>query len=304
MITGSCLCQGVRFEIAGDAAASATPGGHLDATGPVGLVSQCHCQDCRKAQGSAFAVNAPVSRSDFRFTSGEDLLASYESSPGKHRVFCSRCGSPVYSRLDEAPEVLRIRLGLVDGDPGVRPAVHGWVSDKAPWERLPDDGQLRFATGSPDSLLPRLKIRVEAPSSPDAHELLAALDADLARDYPPEVIFGLHDEDHDIDRMVFLVARIRDEAVACGALRSLDAVTGEVKRMYVCPALRGTGISRRLLAVIETIAMGRGHRVMKLETGNLSPEALALYRSSGYREVPAWGEYAGNDYSICFEKAL
>jgi len=155
-----------------------------------------------------------------------------------------------------------------------------------------------------DSLPPRLELRVEDPGSIDARALIAALDDDLARTYPREVIFGLHDDDYDEARMVFLVARIRDRAVACGALRSLDASTGEVKRMYVVPDLRGTGISRRLLAAIETIAIGRRHGVLRLETGKLSPVSLALYRSSGYREIPPYGEYAGNDYSICFEKKL
>lgn len=288
MIQGSCLCRGVRFEI------DATPG----------LVAVCHCESCRKAQGAAFAVNAPVPRSAFRLVAGEELVASYESSAGKHRAFCSRCGSPVFSRRDDDPETLRIRLGTVDGDPGVRPAVHGWTSDKAPWERLPDDGLPRFATGSPDSRVPRLRLRVEPPSSADAQALIAALDEDLATTYPRDVIFGLHEDDHEEARMVFLVGRIGGRAVACGALRSLDETTGEVKRMYVVPDRRGLGLSRQLLVAIETIAMARRHRVLRLETGRLSPTALALYRSSGFREIPAYGEYAGNDYSVCFEKDL
>ncbi len=288
MITGTCLCRGVRFEI------EATPG-------PVAI---CHCEDCRKAQGSAFAVNAPVPRRALRFTAGEDLLASYESSPGKHRVFCSRCGSPVVSRSDDDPGTLRIRLGTIDGDPGARPAVHGWTSGKAVWERLPDDGLPRLATGSPDSRIPRLRLRAEPPSSPDARTLIAALDEDLARTYPRDVIFGLHEDDHDEARMVFLVGRAAGRPVACGALRSLDAATGEVKRMYVVPDLRGCGYSRQLLSAIEAIAISRRHRVLRLETGKSSPVALALYRSSGFREIPPWGEYAGNVYSLCFEKVL
>lgn len=288
MITGSCLCRGIRFEIHGE----------------LGSAAQCHCEDCRKAQGSAFGANAAVARSGFRFVCGEELLAGFESTPGKHRVFCSRCGSPVFSRRDDDPAMLRVRLGTLDGDPGVRPVVHGWVSDKAAWDRLPDDGLLRFATGSPDSVMPRLKLRAEELSSPDAQLLIAALDEDLALTYPPEVIFGLHEEDHDDAHMIFLVARLRDRPVACGALRSLDASMGEVKRMYVVPDQRGSGISRRMLAAIETIAVGRRHRVLRLETGKLSPVPLALYRSSGYREIPPYGEYVGNDYSICFEKKL
>jgi ribosomal protein S18 acetylase RimI-like enzyme len=288
MITGSCLCRGIRFEI----------------TGPLDLIAQCHCADCRKAQGSAFAVNTGVAARDFRFTAGEELLECFESTPGKYRCFCSKCGSPVYSRRGDAPGIVRPRLGLLDGDLGAKPTVHGWTSDKAPWERLPDDGLPRFATGEPDSLVARVRLRVEAPSSPDAAALIAALDADLATTYPPDVIFGLHEEDHHDDHMVFLVARRAGRAIGCGALRTLDAETGEVKRMYVVPDERGGGVSRILLAAIETIAIGKRFRVLRLETGKLSPAPLALYRSSGYREIPLYGEYAGNDYSICFEKKL
>lgn len=288
MITGSCLCRGIRFEI------DATPG----------LVSVCHCEDCRKAQGSAFAVNAPVPRASLRFTAGEDLLASFESTPGKHRAFCSRCGSPVFSRRDDDPDTVRIRLGTIDGDPGVRPAVHGWTSDKAAWERLPEDGLPRFATGSPDSRVARLRLRVEPPSSPDARRLIAALDEDLAQTYPRDVIFGLHEDDHDETRMLFFVGRLGGRAVACGALRSLDADVGEVKRMYVLPQWRGAGLSRQVLSAIETAAVIRRHRLLRLETGRLSPAPLALYRSCSFKEIPPWGEYAGNEYSICFEKEL
>lgn len=287
-VTGSCLCGGVRYEV----------------RGPFGQAGYCHCVQCRKAGGTAFGSNAPVARGDVAFKAGEDLLTSFESSPGKHRVFCSRCGSPVYSRRDADPGLLRLRLGTLEEDPGLRPAAHAWTGEKAPWHRLPDDGLPRLVRGAPDSRQPRIRLRAEAPSSPEARTLIAALDADLAQSYPPEVIFGLHDDDHDPARMVFLVARRGDRAVACGALRSLAADLGEVKRMYVVPQERGEGLSRLLLAAIEAIAIGRGHDRLRLETGNRSPASLSLYRSSGFREIPAYGEYAGNAYSVCFEKEL
>jgi len=288
MIKGSCLCRSVRYEV----------------SAALGMVSMCHCESCRKASGTAFATNAPVATADFRLVAGEELLSSYESSAGKHRVFCSRCGSPIMSRRDDDPQVVRLRLGTIDGDPDVRPAVHGWTGDKAAWERLPHDGLPRFATGAPESREPRVKIRVEAPGSADATVLLAALDEFLAEHYPPDAIFGLHEDDHDPAHMVFLVARMNDAPVACGAIRSLDAATAEVKRMYVMPQHRGAGIARRLLGELETIAMSRRHTILRLETGNRSPAALELYRSSGFHEIAPYGEYAGNDVSVCFEKHL
>ena len=121
-ITGRCLCGGVRFEIASE----------------IGSPSVCHCSQCRRASGSAFAVNAGIPTADFRLTAGADLVREYESSPGQFRGFCSRCGSPIYSRQREHPEFRRIRLGTLDQDPGVRPLLHVWVGSKAPWFTITD----------------------------------------------------------------------------------------------------------------------------------------------------------------------
>ena len=122
MLTGRCLCGGVRLEISGELA-------------PLGY---CHCKQCQRASGSAFAANSTVARSDLRFALGEELLREYESSPGRFRVFCSRCGSPVYKRVNEQPDTVRIRLGLLDGDPHLRARVHVFVSEKAPWYEITD----------------------------------------------------------------------------------------------------------------------------------------------------------------------
>ena len=120
--SGSCLCNGVRFAVLGD----------------LPPVQVCHCGQCRKAQGTAIATNVPVRRHDFVLEHGEDLLSSFESSPGKHRVFCRTCGSPVYSRRDNLPGVLRIRAGLINEPLPVRPAFHAYVASKANWYEIHD----------------------------------------------------------------------------------------------------------------------------------------------------------------------
>jgi len=122
MLEGGCLCGGVRFRISGK-------------LGPAGY---CHCRECRRASGSAFAANAPVRTAYFALSAGTELVSEYESSPGKFRAFCTRCGSPLYSRRDSEPELRRIRLGTLDADPERRPLAHVWVSEKAPWYEITD----------------------------------------------------------------------------------------------------------------------------------------------------------------------
>src|SRR5262245_49063028 len=133
MIEGGCLCGGVRFRV----------------TGKLGPAGYCHCKQCQRASGSAFATNAPVRTKYFELVAGRDLVIEYESSPGKFRAFCGRCGSPVYSRRDTEPDIRRLRLGTLDSDPERRPLGHVWVSSNAPWYTLAD-AQPQYPEGLPD----------------------------------------------------------------------------------------------------------------------------------------------------------
>jgi putative acetyltransferase len=81
----------------------------------------------------------------------------------------------------------------------------------------------------------------------------------------------------------------------------LEPGVGEIKRMFVVRDFRGCGIGRRILAALESRALELGHRTLRLETGKGQPEAICLYRSSGYREIAGFGEYAENEFSVCFE---
>jgi hypothetical protein len=127
MITGSCLCGGVRFEID-------------RAVGPFEL---CHCNRCRKASGSAFAALIGVKTADFRLLQGAELIATYDAPilerPPAYRVsFCRRCGSPV-PNPDPGAEWFEIPAGLLDGDPELRPDKHIFAELKAPWVTVADD---------------------------------------------------------------------------------------------------------------------------------------------------------------------
>jgi putative acetyltransferase len=106
------------------------------------------------------------------------------------------------------------------------------------------------------------------------------------------------------DGASYLVAVVHGRAVACGAWQALEAGVAELKRMYVRPAFRGRGIARQLVVALEEEALAVDRPVVRLETGTYLPAAIALYRSVGYRPIPAYGEYVGNPYSVCFEKHL
>lgn len=131
MLRGSCLCGAVRYEV-------------REAPRTIYV---CHCGMCRKASGSAFAANMLVARSGFAVVAGQSLLKGYPSSPGEQRHFCTQCGSPVYSQSDLRPEVVSVRCGTLDDDPGIEPSEHIYVDSKAPWFTIRDTAR-QFA-GAP-----------------------------------------------------------------------------------------------------------------------------------------------------------
>ena len=117
---GGCLCGQVRFVI----------------TGGIRDIVYCHCSQCRKAQGSAFATNGNVDAEAFRFLQGEEELTGYESSPGQTKYFCRHCGSPILSRTLSRPDKVRVRLGTIESDISERPSGHIFVTSKANWEEI------------------------------------------------------------------------------------------------------------------------------------------------------------------------
>ncbi|GIF07502.1 GNAT family N-acetyltransferase [Actinoplanes siamensis] len=106
------------------------------------------------------------------------------------------------------------------------------------------------------------------------------------------------------DDVAYLIGVVNGRAVACTAWQALEPGVAEVLRMYVRPAHRGHGLARQLIVAVEEEALAAGRPVIRLETGVYLPAAIALYQSSGYRQIPAFGIYAGNPGSVCFEKRL
>jgi len=106
------------------------------------------------------------------------------------------------------------------------------------------------------------------------------------------------------DIAVFLVARRDGEPMGCGGLRALDATHGEVKRMYVAPEARGTGVARAILAALEGEARERGWTRLVLETGSKQPDAIRFYTREGFAPIDRFGHYVDSDVSLCFGKTL
>lgn len=151
-----------------------------------------------------------------------------------------------------------------------------------------------------------LVIRRESIESHDASELIAALNAELSHRYPEPGAnhFRLHAEEVVPGRGAFLIARVERIPVGCAAIRRMDAVTAEIKRMYVIPKHRGLGIGRELMQHLEHVALELGVQRIVLETGVRQPESLALYKRMGFEQIPLFGEYLGSSLSICMEKRV
>ena len=120
---GSCLCGEVVYEV-----------DRLDM--PIG---HCHCRTCRKAHAAAFTSTAGVKREHFRLLRGEEHLTAFESSPGKLRRFCARCGTHVVAERPEQGHVV-LRVATLDEDPGEIPTMHIWRSHDVKW--LTDVGDI------------------------------------------------------------------------------------------------------------------------------------------------------------------
>ncbi len=113
---GSCLCKAIVYEV-----------DRLDLP-----ILHCHCMTCQKAHAAAFTSTAGVNRQHFRWLKGQEKLSSYESSPGKHRYFCSLCGSHLVASRDIHPHVV-LRVATLDEDPGMTPQGHFWTSHDVAW---------------------------------------------------------------------------------------------------------------------------------------------------------------------------
>jgi GNAT superfamily N-acetyltransferase len=146
----------------------------------------------------------------------------------------------------------------------------------------------------------------ERPDSDTASELLGRYYTELDSRFPggfdPERTVAAPARELVGPAGAFFVARLDGHPIGCGGIRKLDETTAEIKRMWIDPVARSRGIGRRLLAALEDAAVELGCHTVRLDTNAHLTEAVALYRSSGYSEIPAYND---NLYAArWFEKRL
>jgi putative acetyltransferase len=149
-----------------------------------------------------------------------------------------------------------------------------------------------------------VRIGIEDPRQPELLVMLAESDRYYAALYPAESNHLLDAATLAGSEVTFLVARVPDRVAGFGAVVRHSAEFGEIKRMYVDPAMRGMKLGQSILAALEDRARAEGLPCLRLETGVKQPEAIALYRSAGYEEIPAFGDYQPDPLSIFMEKRL
>jgi putative acetyltransferase len=134
--------------------------------------------------------------------------------------------------------------------------------------------------------------------------LIAELDEELLARYPGEPINGIEPDEFRAAGGYFVVARVGAQFAGCGAFRPVDPSTVEIKRMFIRAAHRRGGLARLILAALEAEASRRGFSAAILETARRMPEAIDLYRSSGYEITARYGHYVDSERSICMRRAL
>lgn len=123
MYTASCLCGEIQLKI----------------NSKIPKIFICHCKECQKAQGSAFVAIAPIATQDLEVLKGQELLGEYYASDNKKRVFCKHCASPILSARLDRPDVVRLRVGIINEVLNAEINSHAYTDEKAAWFEILDD---------------------------------------------------------------------------------------------------------------------------------------------------------------------
>jgi DNA-binding MarR family transcriptional regulator/GNAT superfamily N-acetyltransferase len=221
---------------------------------------------------------------------GEGLIV-VEASATDGRVRIARLtetGRAERTSLDRKSDELASSL-LTPLDPDQRGRL---VEAMGVVERLLTAGLVEFAIEPPTTAAARFCLQ----------EYFAELDARFEIGFEPGRSISADADDLVEPRGLLVLARLRNEPIGCGALKLHGAGPAEIKRMWVAPSARGLGLGRRLLRELERHARLRAATVAQLETNRTLHEAIALYRSAGYVEVPPFNDEPYADH--WFEKVL
>lgn len=123
MLKGYCECRRVQLEV----------------NAPISDFSHCHCSQCRRLHGGAFATFAGVPVNRIRYTAGEGEIKSYASSADHDRRFCGHCGSALMVLIAQEPDMAYLSMSILEGDPAHPQAYHIFVGSKAPWHKIGDN---------------------------------------------------------------------------------------------------------------------------------------------------------------------
>ena len=151
-----------------------------------------------------------------------------------------------------------------------------------------------------------VEIRAVDPRHPDARQCIRAYFAELDRrsesGFNPED--SIPAEPHQLTPPAgcFLIAYLRNEPVGCGGVKHHPGEPSELKRLWVSESARGLGIGRRLVDELEALASRSGASRIRLDTNRTLVEAITMYRSMGYEEIPAFNDEAFAHH--WFEKRL
>jgi hypothetical protein len=133
-LTGGCNCGAVRFEV----------------SEPFAAAVYCHCTRCQRRTGTGASANGRTVPGSFRIVRGEDRMRAWKPESGAAKYFCGDCGSALFSVTGDDPPAVGVRLGAIDGDPGIRPSARQYVAYAAAWEDIPDDGLPRYPESQRD----------------------------------------------------------------------------------------------------------------------------------------------------------
>lgn len=123
------MCGAVRFEV----------------SAPLVGALYCHCERCQRRTGTAFSVSALTEPGSFSLAKGADEVRTYRpGGDGWSKSFCTVCGSQLFTSHPDNEEMVAVRVGALDDDPGVRPGAHQFVDYAPAWAPVPDDGLPRF----------------------------------------------------------------------------------------------------------------------------------------------------------------